>query len=74
MRISYVPTIVCPSCNTTIKFAPSPQPPEHLHLKKVSFVSPCPNKKCKRLVTADPEDVKWIKVDLDEQVRETLPF
>jgi hypothetical protein len=74
MRIAYVPTISCPSCKTSITFAPSPSPPEHLHLKKVSFVSPCPNKKCKRLVVADPEAVTWVKTDLDEVTPEKLPF
>jgi hypothetical protein len=74
MRISYIPQMDCPNCKTTIRFAPSPQPPEHLHLKKVSFVSPCPNKKCMRLVVADPAEIRWEKVDLDEGPRETLPF
>ena len=55
-------------------YAPSPTPPEHLHLKKVSFVSPCPNTKCKRLVVSDPAEVRWEKVDLDAGIRETLPF
>ena len=74
MRISYIPTVKCPNCQTVIRYAPSPQPPEHLHLKKVSFVSPCPNKKCKRLVSADPAEITWEKVDLDEGPREMLPF
>lgn len=74
MRTAYVPTVKCPNCQTVITYAPSPQPPEHLHLKKVSFVSPCPNKKCMRLVTANPAEIVWEKVDLDAGQRETLPF
>jgi hypothetical protein len=74
MRISFVPTMDCPSCKTVIRFAASPHPPEHLHLKKVSFVSPCPNNKCKRLAVADPSAVRWEKVDFDERTPETLPF
>lgn len=74
MRSSYVPTVSCPNCGTTIAYAPSSKPPEHLHLTKVSFVSPCPNKKCMRLVVSDPAEVRWQKVDLDDQTRETLPF
>lgn len=74
MRISYVPTVQCPNCGTTVTYAPSPTPPEHLHLKKVSFVSPCPNTKCKRLVVSDPADIRWEKVDLDAGIKETLPF
>lgn len=74
MRISFVPTVKCPNCGTTITYAPSPQPPEHLHLRKVSFVSPCPNKKCMRLVVSDPAQIRWEKVDLDEGGKETLPF
>jgi hypothetical protein len=74
MRISYIPTVTCPTCKTKVTFAPSPFPPEHLHLKKVSFVSPCPNTKCKRLVTADPPDIRWEQVDMDEGPKENLPF
>ncbi len=74
MRISYVPTVKCPNCGTAITYAPSPKPPEHLHLEKVSFVSPCPNNKCMRLVVSDPSEVRWEKVDLDEGGKETLPF
>jgi hypothetical protein len=74
MRISYIPTVDCPNCGTVVTYAPSPQPPEHLHLKKVSFVSPCPNKKCLRLVVSDPADIRWEKVDMDANARESLPF
>ncbi len=74
MRISYVPTVNCPNCQTVITYAPSPYPPEHLHVKKVSFVSPCPNPKCMRLVTSNPSEIRWEKVDLDEGPRESLPF
>jgi hypothetical protein len=74
MRIAFVPTVTCDSCQTEITFTPSQQPPEHLHLKKVSFVTVCPNPRCKRLVTADPGDVRWVKTDLDEGPKERLPF
>lgn len=74
MRIMYQPSITCPACGTEIKFNMSPQGPQHLHLKKTSFVSPCPNTRCKRLATADPGKVKWTEVDLDDISQEGLPF
>ena len=74
MRIVYVPTITCKGCGGEIKFRATPHAPEHLHLRKTSFVTVCPNQRCKRLTTADPGEVEWRKVDLDDEAQERLPF
>jgi hypothetical protein len=34
----------------------------------------CTNPRCKRLTGADPDEIEWKKVDLDEEAPETLPF
>lgn len=74
MRLVYVPTVTCKGCSRQIQFSATPHAPEHLHLRKTSFVTVCPNPRCKRLVTADPGEVEWRKKDLDDAAEERLPF
>ncbi len=74
MRVVYVPTIKCKGCGNEIKFRSTPHPPEHLHLRTTSFVTVCPDPRCKRLTTADPGEVEWRKRDLDDEAEERLPF
>jgi len=74
MHTHYVPTAKCKGCGAEIRFGSSPLPPQHLHLKKTSFVTVCTNPRCKRLTGADPDEIEWKKVDLDEEAPETLPF